>query len=126
MADDAFAAATARLLAQDPEYRSLFLATRRDVPEALLAALAGNDHVAARAADAGSAAATPRVVAATPRAPRGYSAETSVAAGAAWIFRGDESRRRRGRRVDIPRRRVDAAAATSTNRTRRSRRSTSR
>ena len=36
---------------------------------------------------------------------RGYSAETNRGAAAAgtWIFRGDESRRRRGWDVDIPR-----------------------
>ena len=34
------------------------------------------------------------------------------AAATTWLFRGDESRRRRGRDVDNPWRRVDAAAAT--------------
>ena len=38
-------------------------------------------------------------VAATPRPRRGYSVETSRGAGAAAIFRGDESRRRHGRDV---------------------------
>ena len=49
-------------------------------------------------------------VAAPPRVPRGYSVEAcrGDAAGAAWIFRGGESRRRRGCRVDIPWRRVAA------------------
>jgi len=42
--------------------------------------------------------------AATPRRPRGHSVGTSRGddAGAAWIFRGDGSRRRRGCHVDIP------------------------
>ena len=46
---------------------------------------------------------------------RGSSAKTSrgvVAGVATWTFRGDESRRRRGRDVDLPRRRDAAAAAT--------------
>ena len=41
-------------------------------------------------------------VAATPRPRRGYSVGTSRAAAATWIFRGNESRRRRGCDVDIP------------------------
>ena len=45
-----------------------------------------------------------RRIAATPRLRRGYSVVTSRggAAAATWIFRGDESRRRRGYNVDIP------------------------
>ena len=52
-----------------------------------------------------------RQVAATPRPPLGYSAETSRsdAAAATWIVRGDKSRRRRGRDVEIPWRHVAAA-----------------
>ena len=52
-------------------------------------------------------------VAATPRPRRGYFVETSRgdAAATTWIFRGDESRRRRGHDVDIPRRRVAATSS---------------
>ena len=47
-------------------------------------------------------------VAAPPQRPHGYSVEAcrDAAAGAAWIFRVDGSRHRRGCHVDIPRRRV--------------------
>ena len=50
-------------------------------------------------------------VAATPRPRRGYFVETrrGGAAAATWLFRGDNSRRRRGRDVDVPGRRVAAA-----------------
>ena len=46
-----------------------------------------------------------RRVAAPPRLPRGYSEGDGrgTAAAATWILRGDESRRRRGCHVDIPR-----------------------
>jgi len=45
---------------------------------------------------------------------RGYSVKTSRggAAAAAWIFRGDETRRRRGRDAKSPRRRVAATPRT--------------
>ncbi|KAH8045012.1 hypothetical protein JL722_14409 [Aureococcus anophagefferens] len=44
MSDDRFADATARLVAQDPSLTSLSLATRKDIPDAVLAALAASDH----------------------------------------------------------------------------------
>ena len=40
MSDDRFADATARLVAQDPSLTSLSLATRKHIPDAVLAALA--------------------------------------------------------------------------------------
>ena len=40
-------------------------------------------------------------------------AESGAAVAATWIVRGDESRRRRGRDVDIPWSHGDAAAVTS-------------
>ena len=50
----------------------------------------------------------PDILAATPRLRCGYSGETCRrdAVATTWIFRGDESRRRRGRDADIPGRRV--------------------
>ena len=44
MSDDRFADATARLVAQDPSLTSLSLATRKHIPDAVLAALAASDH----------------------------------------------------------------------------------
>ena len=54
-------------------------------------------------------------IAVTPRMRRGYSVETGRgdAVEATWIFRGDGSRRRRGRDVDIPWRRVSDATTTT-------------
>ena len=82
--------------------------TRRAEPERRLDGsrdvLRGDDDVRARRRRRGRDVDIPRRgVAAPPRPRRGYSAERSRgdAAAATWIFRGEESRRRRGRHVDI-------------------------